>query len=671
MTSKISSAKLLKEAVKRDGAVAILLVIGYFCYYPIGGMLLLHDSCFDSANMNSSANTVHMFGMANPFLYCVTFGAALLLGIIQFSYLHSPEKVDFYHSLPVRREKLFCIRYAAGILVWLAPFAVNLLLFAAVCAGRGVAVTEAGAAIPALLASGMVTHIACFLLVYSMTALAMLLTGKIFAAIAAVIVLCGYVPAIRLLQEVLMEFFFSTFYAAQDIGKSLAVQCTPVYAYIRICQDVMDQVFPTDLVIAITLISALICLLCLYLYRRRGSEMAGKPMAFDAIARVVKFLLVVPVTLICTVFFYAVTDNNILWEIFGWIFSLLLISGIIEFVYRMDIREAFRDKKQIILSGVVSLAILAVFQLDLLGYDRWLPEKSEVESVGLSNSHALMLYSDIGAYDQFVAKDGTVVLSWRGNVGVEQDMTLEGGSADMDALFELVEHSENFSGASVSQPDSWNYYWYRVTVTWHLKDGTEKVRSYEYTNESLVEWLSPLWETEEHRNQVNPVLNIQPEDVLAVMVAPANSWFPESVILENAEPDDAAAESRDDPETEDAAAESRDDPETEDVAVESRDDPETVQDEIKYAREAMAESSVISPEKPLTGARLEKLVETIQKDISEETLKQALSVSEWDMRILYRGGDGRVYGQTYNLNAGFADTVKLLKEYGYDLEDVG
>ena len=263
------------------------------------------------------------------------------------------------------------------------------------------------------------------------------------------------------------------------------------------------------------------------------------------------------------------------------------------------------------------------------------------------------------------------MLSWRGSVGVEQDMTLEGGSADMDALFELVEHSENFSGASVSQPDSWNYYWYRVTVTWHLKDGTEKVRSYEYTDESLVEWLSPLWETEEHRNQVNPVLNIQPEDVLAVMVAPANSWFPDSVMLENAVTEDAAAENKDDPETEDAAAENRDDPETEDTAAESRDDPETVQDEIEYAREAMAESGVISPEKPLTGARLEKLVETIQKDISEETLKQALSVSEWDMRILYRGGDGRVYGQTYNLNAGFADTVKLLKEYGYDLEDVG
>lgn len=130
----------------------------------------------------------------------------------------------------------------------------------------------------------------------------------------------------------------------------------------------MNQVFPLDLLIAIVLISALICGLCLYLYRMRASEKAGRPMAFHGIARVVKFLLVVPVTLICTVCFYFVTGNNILWEIFGLIFSLLLISGIIEFIYRMDIREMFRDKKQIALSGVVTLAILAVFQFDLDGF---------------------------------------------------------------------------------------------------------------------------------------------------------------------------------------------------------------------------------------------------------------------------------------------------------------
>ena len=722
MTSKISSAKLLRETIKRNGAFAIFLLIGFFCYYPVGGMLFLRNSWFDSARADQFISDLQIFGIANPFLFCVTFSAALLLGIMQFSYLHSAEKADFYHSIPMRREKIFCIRYAAGFLVWLVPFAVNLLLFILVCAMRGIAVTEgtaAGVTLLALLTKGLLAHIPCFLLVYSLTVLAMLVTGKIFAAICAVAVFCGYVPAIKLLHEVLMEFYFTTFYALPDLGKSLAIQCTPVYAYIRICADTMTQVFSADLLIAITLISALICLLCLYFYRRRGSEMAGRTMAFRGIARVVKFLLVVPITLICTVFFYAVTDCNLLWEIFGWIFSLLLISGAIEFLYCMDIREVFRDKKQIALAGAVTLAVLAVFQLDLLGYDRWKPEKTEVESVNIKSSYA-MHPTYARAYQQLVAKDGTVVFSQINTVDYEDDISPGYETNDLDAVFDLVEHSEAFSSSPVSETDDyWNYYWCRLVVTWHLKDGTQKVRSYEYTGENLVKWLAPIWEKEDYRKQTSPFLSVDARDVLTVLVAPAGSYFPTSVTLENGntmpESKDAASENGNAmPESKDAAPESGNAvpeskdaapengnamPESKDAAPEngnavpeSKDtasengnavpeggdavpesgdelEQEEAEDEIKYAEEAMADADLVSPQKPLTGAQLQKLAETFQQDLRDVTLAETLAGSEWDIQIIYRNEDGSIYGETFNLNAGFVDTIELLKEYGYELED--
>ncbi len=665
MTSKISSAKLLKEAVKRDGAAAIFLLVGFFCYYPVIGMLLLHDSWFDSVkNAQQYINELYMYGIANPFLFCVTFGAALLLGILQFSYLHSAEKVDFYHSLPVRREKIFGIRYAAGALVWLVPFAVNILLFVLVCAMRGIAILEgaaAGGSLPVLLVEGILAHSACFLLVYSLTALAMILTGKVFAALAVVIVFCSYVPAIRLLQEVLMEFYFNTFYASPDLGKSFAVHCSPVYAYIRICGDTMKQVFPADIVIAMVLISALICALCLYLYRRRNSEMAGKPMAFRKIARVAKFLLAVPITLICTVFFYAVTGENLLWGIFGWIFSLLLISGIIEFIYRMDIREVFCDKKQIALTGVVTLAILAVFQMDLLGYDSWLPEKTEVESVNIG-SNFVMPAGCLGVYEQSVAKDGTVVLGVTDYVDYESDMDLWYDTGDLDAVFDLVKHSEAFDDGFSSETGEYpDYYWSgRIAVTWHLKDGTQKMRCYEYTAENLVKWLAPLWEQEDYKIQTNPVLNVDPEDVLMVMVAPADSYFPDAVIMRNGNTADSMTEENGSGQTEYAGI-------TEDG--EKTDYADVAEHTAEYAREAMAEAELLSPQKPLSGAQLKKLAETVQQDLKEETLAETLAGHEWDMQILYRGENGRVYGQTINLSTGLADTIALLKEYGYELED--
>lgn len=661
MTSKISSVKLLKEAMKRSAAPGIFLLIGFFCYYPVIGMMFMNERWLHAVkDTKQYINELNAYGVANPILFCVTFGAALLLGIMQFSYLHSAEKVDFYHSIPVRREKIFGIRYAAGVLVWLVPFAVNLMLFVCICAVKGFAVTEGtmpGASLPALLAKGLIAHIVCFLLVYSLTILAMMVTGKIFAAIAAMFVFCGYVPAIKILQEVLMDFYFATYYGSPDLGNSLAIQCTPVYAYIRVCGDLMNQVFPLDLLIAIVLISALICGLCLYLYRMRASEKAGRPMAFHGIARVVKFLLVVPVTLICTVCFYFVTGNNILWEIFGLIFSLLLISGIIEFIYRMDIREMFRDKKQIALSGVVTLAILAVFQFDLTGFDSWMPEKTEVESADIRTGYMLADKEKM-EYEQLVTGDGTVVLSMRKPEDYGTRVTIGYGITDLDTVFQLVEHSTSFSGEMASEMgDYWDYS-YSISVTWHLKDGTQKVRGYEFTRENLQEYMAPLWETEEYRLQSNPALSVEPEDVLAIFVAPSDVSLLDAISLKSPAADDAAADDEE-------AGNAR----TETTAESEKAESAQTENIAEYAEEAMTDAGLLTPDKPLTNAQMETLTKTVFQDLREETLAEALTYADWNLQIIYRGQDGRVYGQSQNLNGGFADTITLLREYGYPLAE--
>lgn len=671
MTSKISSIKLLKEAVKRDGAFAILLLLGFFCYYPIGGMLLLRDVWH--GNIGDSVqwtDVLQLFGISNPFLFALTFGIAFLLGIMQFAYLHSREKLDFYHSIPVRREKLFVIRYGAGILVWLVPFILNLLLFIIICAVNGIAVLEGTAAGPLLwmLIKGLAAHIACFLLVYSLTVLAMMVTGKIFAAAVGFAVFCAYVPAIKLLQEIMMEFYFTTFYSIPDLGKSIAVQCTPVYAYIRICSDLMKKTVPADLLIAVILISALISGLCLYFYRKRSSEMAGKAMVFGKLARVVKFLLVVPVTLICAVFFYAITENNILWEIFGWIFGLLIISGLIEFIYCMDIREVFCDRKQIGLTAVVTLAVLAVFQFDLLGYDRWLPKKTEVESVTLRNSLPLTSRG-VGVYEQLITPDGTTVYNLTDYQDADEPTTtLAADTADMDAVYNLVEHSESLKGQPVRETeDYWSYYWCRMTVTWHMKDGTQKVRSYEYTEEELEKWLAPLWESGEYKKAMCPVLKIAPENVIAVQVSQTGYYYPEVVTVENG--DKAPGEKNKTAQTEDneEAAQPEDDAEGDAEMAQTEFDMEA-EDALEYAEETMKDARLLNPEKPLTKAQMQKLTETFQEELGTETLAQAFTTNELDIHILYRGEDGRVYGETYNLNDGFAGTLELLKDYGYAVE---
>ena len=58
---------------------------------------------------------------------------AVVLGVSGFAYLNSRRKVDFYHSLPIRREKWFVIHYVSGLLIVAVPYG----LFAALSAQIG------------------------------------------------------------------------------------------------------------------------------------------------------------------------------------------------------------------------------------------------------------------------------------------------------------------------------------------------------------------------------------------------------------------------------------------------------------------------------------------------------------------------------------------------------
>lgn len=59
--------------------------------------------------------------------------AALFNGISQFWYLYSPRKIDFYHSLPVKRSRMFWHKTLQSLLYYLLPYLA--MEFFSVCIG--------------------------------------------------------------------------------------------------------------------------------------------------------------------------------------------------------------------------------------------------------------------------------------------------------------------------------------------------------------------------------------------------------------------------------------------------------------------------------------------------------------------------------------------------------
>ena len=147
-----------------------------------------------------------ILGFENYALFMVVGAAAMILGLTGFLYLHSKKQIDFYNSLPVKREMLFTVKFLDGFLIILAAYLINMFAAFGIFCGNGIA---AGDLFKMMFASFAVNMIG-FLLIYVVMVIAVLLTGNLFISILGAGVLYGYLPAVSLLIEGLKSLFFVT-----------------------------------------------------------------------------------------------------------------------------------------------------------------------------------------------------------------------------------------------------------------------------------------------------------------------------------------------------------------------------------------------------------------------------------------------------------------------------
>ena len=166
MTSGKLYFKLLKQDIQRRLWAVSLIFLAFFFTLPVGLALNMENaSRTNYSRYNDYEPFVREMGITegqyeaavlefktkvvadqaqygNGLIICLVIAAAVVLGVSGFSYLHNKRKVDFYHSLPIRREMLFTVQYVSGILIVAAAYAVNLLFFTGVAMANGVSPTR-------------------------------------------------------------------------------------------------------------------------------------------------------------------------------------------------------------------------------------------------------------------------------------------------------------------------------------------------------------------------------------------------------------------------------------------------------------------------------------------------------------------------------------------------
>ena len=221
MMSRNSCSKgLVRDGIKRSLWAVMLSTVGFFMAQLLPVLMTMQHSLSaykqDLVNLNAAnaaaswesyvEHVGEMLGGQNPFAKAVVIILAITCGVSMFAYLHNRRKVDFYHSLPISRSRLFAVNYATGALCSLVPYLV-LHLLSIVCA----CAMGFGEVVNASLIGVIVSNVIFFFLLYSMAVLTTILCGNTIITLLLGLWVYFGPTLVTALWQSLKNMFFQTY----------------------------------------------------------------------------------------------------------------------------------------------------------------------------------------------------------------------------------------------------------------------------------------------------------------------------------------------------------------------------------------------------------------------------------------------------------------------------
>ncbi len=541
MTWKNLFFKMSLQDLKRRGWCMILFFIVLFFSFPVKLLLALQRLPIAELENYRAVYHYHTFGFINSKVTCLLLvgGGAVLAAMSGFSYLHFKKKVDFVHSMPIRRETLFASRFVSGLLLYFIPLILNLGFCLIISAVRGDFSTE-------LLYSALwqlLFQFVYFLLFYGAAILAIVLIGNFVVSFLGIGVFYSYWSILwRMLHLFKSNFFqtylpdYSEFHAYDPIGLWIQqMNALPSGKTDALLGESFRQTqyFGSGwrvLLIAFVL-AVLISGAAFLLFRIRPSESTGKTMVFRISEPILKVLLIIPSGLYMGMLMrFIATSYKTAWYSFGAAFGFLLSAVILEIIFRQDFKSFFHHKISALAGGACILLITIIFQMDVFGYDYWVPNNSKVESIGFS----VPFVEEYREWQEYPEEEGqaSVLDSYSEGVDYEYNQVLEHchitEPEEKERVFALVKKfarpcsrylrknsassREYDIGESIeAEPDKFgNIFWIDIYIVYRMKNGKDIYRLYQMPYcEELVESIEPVYGTEAYKTAANPLLETE------------------------------------------------------------------------------------------------------------------------------------------------------------------
>ena len=309
-------------------------------------------------------------------------GLALVAGIVSLRFLNRKVGVNFWHSVPARRETYLINDFLTYGFYTLVAYAVTfglqmLVLFSAI----GTRVTSAqGTGLFLIALKGFGIGLLVYLYVYAVMILASALSGTDFMRLITAGVIALYPIVLHLSILLLMsEFAEHTDWTAlfsYDIAGALA----PIVRLFTAFNTSYPFYWYTALLVFLW--SVFMIAVAVLLYRHRKSENAEQPMLYRIVAGVIKYATMLIATIVCGLLMRYIGGSYV-WMVIGFIIGAVVSFMIINAIFAKSAKAMFKPFRGFVIFAIVFAVLFVIFPLDIFGLDAHIPT-SGIENVDLT-----------------------------------------------------------------------------------------------------------------------------------------------------------------------------------------------------------------------------------------------------------------------------------------------
>ena len=486
MTSKSLLWKSSKQNMRKRvpliiiGALFCILLISIVNYVDslnVKNMLDMGVPAYIFQNMQ----TVQLNPLNGNALIAVV-AMAMLLCISGWAWNNKRYKVDFYKSLPVSELGRWIYINLNNLIIFVVCFAISLVITDICIISMGVqAAGIFGGTVKCLLTDTLI-----FIAVYMVLLIAQQLTGNGILAFLGGLYLLAAEPVVMALLNGYREIFYSTLWTPGNdyiVSGFAGGYLSPISVIAKMmCKGDKGNV-AVELVILVVQ-SVVYGYIAYRLYKARSNQAGNGNIAFAKAKPIIKCMIMIPVVLLISLFFVSLRIDKTL-VVVGFVIGTVVCQILLQYVLDCDFKAVVRGIPTLIISTAVSGMIILFFVLDLSGFDSFVPEAAEVESVALVCGEG-RFSRETSYYD-----NETLIVK---NMKITDRAVIE-------AVIQCVSDYVDEGGYE------YNIYDYNMTyentselrVCFNMKNGKQITRSYIMDNARLAELCKCYYDTPEYK----------------------------------------------------------------------------------------------------------------------------------------------------------------------------